>query len=111
MRTQTWGEKSHIEVCDQLLGFGIEHAMPGGDVSRQTDTDDLEHGFEDEQDEMREAGMAGVGPGISDELGGAIYAEETAFDGGAKRRGRREDGHAAVDQSGQTRSLLIGSDR
>jgi hypothetical protein len=49
VHTEAWGEQSHIEVCHQLLRIGIEHALPGGNITREADADDLQHSFEDKQ--------------------------------------------------------------
>jgi hypothetical protein len=47
--TKTRSEQSHVEVRHELLGIGIKHALAGGDIARQTDTDNFQHGLKDEQ--------------------------------------------------------------
>ena len=59
LHTQTRSEQRHIQVGHELLGFGIEHALLGSDIARETDAHDLQHRLEDEQDEVQERGMLG----------------------------------------------------
>lgn len=47
--TQTGGEEHHVQVCDKLLGVGVEEALLGDNVAGQADTDDLQDGLEDEE--------------------------------------------------------------
>jgi hypothetical protein len=57
IHTQTWSEEHHIQVSEKLLRFCIEHALPGDNVARQTDADDLQHGLEHEQSQVAKVRM------------------------------------------------------
>ena len=57
---QTRREQRHVKVRDELLRLRIEHALPGDDITRQTDADDLQHGLEDEENEVAECWVGGV---------------------------------------------------
>ena len=48
--TKTWSEEGDVEVGQKLLRVGIEHALTGHDVARETDADYLQDGLEDQQD-------------------------------------------------------------
>lgn len=55
--TQAWREKHHVEVCNELLGVRVEHALAGNNVSRKTHTYYLEHSFEHEKNQVTKRGM------------------------------------------------------
>lgn len=42
-------EQSDIEIGNEFLRIGIEHANPGGNVTGKADTDDFKNSFEDEE--------------------------------------------------------------
>lgn len=105
IHTQTWCEQRDVQVGDELLRLRVEHALAGGDVPGEADADDLQHGLEDQQDEVHERRMAGMGGRAAAkdarheasvvqrelprlEPGGAVQAI-----GDAVRGGRGEDGH------------------
>ena len=58
--TQTWRKEGNVQVGQELLFVGIEHALPGDNISRQTDTDNLHHGLEYQEDQMAQGRMCVV---------------------------------------------------
>lgn len=70
--TKTRGKESDIQVGDEFLSFRIKHALSGSNIARQADTDNLENGLEDQQDQIKERGMVGMRAG--EELTGGDQA-------------------------------------
>ena len=117
-RTQAWREQLGVEVCEELLRLGVEHALAGDDVAGQADADDLEDGAEDEDDEMAKVGMRRVGRqragaggvgghverGHGGEVGSIANWKVEAGVGGARKteggkgEGARRVGHGCVCQ-------------
>lgn len=46
--TQARCKQRDIEIGGELLHFRIEQSVPGSQIARQTDTNDFQHGLEDQ---------------------------------------------------------------
>jgi hypothetical protein len=55
--TQTWCEERDIQVGQELLFVGIEHALLGNNVTRQTDADHFHDGLEYQKYQMPQGRM------------------------------------------------------
>lgn len=101
-----------VEVRDELLGIGVELAHPGDDVARETDTDDLHDGLEDEQGEIGEVGvravrrtlLEGVEKAIAGGVGVRVHDQEVC--GG---RGREVAQTERLDEAIEKRHALVAS--
>ena len=55
--TQTWREEHNIQISHKLLLLSIKHALPGDDITRHADADDLQDRLEHQEYEMAEIRM------------------------------------------------------
>jgi len=58
--TQAGREKLRIQVGDELLCLGVEHAHAGYDIAWQTDADNLHDGLKDQQAKVGEVWVRAV---------------------------------------------------
>lgn len=58
--TEAWGKQLCVEVRQELLVLCVELAHSRDNVARQTDTDNLHHGLEDEQRKVRKVRVRAV---------------------------------------------------
>lgn len=104
--TQTWGEELRVEIRNELLSVGVEHAHSRHDVPRQTDADDLHDGLEDEQSEIGEVGVRAVRRWFV-----AEGVHEAIAAGVGRRSHERKVGGGIGGQAAQTQRLDAREER
>jgi hypothetical protein len=55
--TQTWCEKCHVQVRNELLRLRVEHALSGYDIPWQTDAYYFKYGLKHKQNEVAKRGV------------------------------------------------------
>jgi len=58
--TKAGREQLGVEVGEELLALGVEHAQARDNVARSADADNLHDGLEDEEGEVGKVGMRAV---------------------------------------------------